>query len=100
MRKTFCVRNCTASMGEPETILHGCVEISLRNFSSSVEEHFTRESCEQVKYFCHEKRNFISPSDNNNVLFITLINIDEIPNHFTFTPKDAIYYVTIAMVIF
>ena len=39
--------------------LHGRLEI--RNFSSSVEKYFTSEHSERVKYFQHEKINFVSP---------------------------------------
>ena len=43
-----------------ESILHGRAEI--RNFSSSVEEYFTSERSERVKYLTHEERNFVSLS--------------------------------------
>ena len=41
-------------------ILYGRAEI--RNFSSSAEKYFTSECSERVKYFQHEKRNFVFPS--------------------------------------
>lgn len=53
---------------------------------------------ERVKYFQQEKRNFIFPSDR--VMFFYYINTKITPNNFTFDTKDAIYYVTIAIVIF
>ena len=34
------------------------------SFSSSVEKYFTSERSKRVKYFQHEKRNFVSPSDH------------------------------------
>ena len=46
-----------------QRILHG--RAGIRNFSSSVEEHFTSECSEQVNFFQHEKRNFVC-----NILFI------------------------------
>ena len=43
--------------------IHG--RAGTRNFSSSVENYFTSERSERVKYFFqHEKRNFVSPSDH------------------------------------
>ena len=48
-------------------------------FSSSVEKYSTSEYIERVKYFQHEKRNFVSPC---NVLLIISTPV-EMPNHFT-----------------
>ena len=44
-------------------------EISLR-VASSVEKYFTSERSERVKYFQHEKRNFVSLS--GHVMFYLL----------------------------
>ena len=60
--------------------------MEIRNLSSNVEKYFTSEHSKQVKYFQHEKRNFVSPS--GHVMFYYLfyyINTNEIPNHFTET---------------
>ena len=51
-----------------QRILHGRAEI--RNFSSSVEKYFTSERSERVKYFQHEKKNFVSPSGHVKVTFL------------------------------
>ena len=48
-------------------------------FSSSVEKYSTSEHSERVKYFQHEKTDFVSPC---NVLFIISTPV-EMPNHFT-----------------
>lgn len=45
----------------------------------------------------HEKRNSISPG--GPVMF-SLLNTNEIPNHFNFATKGVIHHVTTAMVIF
>ena len=79
-----------------QRILHGCAEI--QNFSSSVEK-----SRKQVKYFQHEKRNFVSPS--SHVMFYLLYKHqwNTQPFHWNgkfYPAKDAIYYVPIATVIF
>ena len=53
---------------------------------SNVEKYFMSEHSERVKYFQHEKRNFVPPS--GHVMFYYLfyyINTKEIPNHFTET---------------
>lgn len=49
--------------------------------------------------FQHNKRNFVSLGGHVIVVFITQIK-NEVPNHFTGTVKGAIYYVTVAKVIF
>ena len=53
-------------------------EISLR-----VLNYFASEHSEQVKYFQHEKRNFVSPSGHKHPTFFTLL---------VFAVKGAIYY--------
>ena len=64
-----------------QRILHGRVEI--RNFSSSVEEYFTNERSERVKYyiFQHEKRNFVSPSGHVVFFLIYKHQLDTKPIH-------------------
>ena len=60
--------------------------MEIQNLSSSFGKYFTSEHSEQVKYFQHEKIDFVSPS--GHVLFYYLfyyINTNEIPNHFTET---------------
>ena len=64
-----------------QRILDGRVEI--RNFSSSVEEYFTNERSERVKYyiFQHEKRNFVSPSGHVVFFLIYKHQLDTKPIH-------------------
>ena len=49
-------------------MLHGRAEIL--NFSLSVEKYFINERSKQVKYFQHEKRNFVPPS--GHIMFYLL----------------------------
>ena len=49
--------------------------------------------------FLHEKRDFLSPCGQWSI-YMYYINTNETRNHFTFTAKGAIYYVTIATVDF
>ena len=81
-------------------ILHGRAEI--RNFSSSVEKYFTRLLRSIVKYFQHEKRNFVSPS--GHVMFYLLYkhqwNTKPFQWNGFFPAKGAIYYVAIEDIMF
>ena len=74
-------------------------EISLR-VASSVEKYFTSERSERVKYFQHEKRNFVSPS--GHVMFYLLYkhqwNTKPFHRNSFFPAKGAIYYAAIATV--
>ena len=72
------------------------------SFSSSVEKYFTSERSKRVKYFQHEKRNFVSPSDHVMLylLYKHQWNTKPFPWNSFFPAKCAIYYVAIATVIF
>ena len=85
---------------EDRYLIHGRAEI--RNFSSSVEKYFTSDRSERVKYFQHDKRNFVSPS--NHVMFYVWYehqwNTKPFQLNIFFPAKGAIYRVAITTVIF